>query len=361
MFFGWEPQRNAKIHNLRGAVEGGDGVAVVLGVLQKLEEVVSGDNTGRDVAGSNHGCSSWIWCVSNWKNYCSQQQKATQKRDVEERTRVKQNWKIGRTLISRSSGFPVDRLDSTDSTRLTRLELDTRGSRAQSSGSTLRSIGAIVFYLLHHFHFTRCYLAMFHQMLSSHVLVCYTNRYRTVACLPYVQLRRPFGRHQQPPRTNSSRPRSRSKSPPRMLPMRQQIYSERAKNLSCKIICFIFASLFSSEEAGVSLLVDASSSPLFDPSSCSHNSNFSTNDWVGLTIDRVVLTTSRALSYEIFRLLMRYAMIKTPERPAPSQSCTRTFPPELMALSMYLLVDKNISMICSGLSLMLSSAMAIRL
>ena len=63
-------QRNAKIHNLRSAVEGGDGVAIVLGVLQKLEEVVSGDNSGRDVAGSDHGCSCWIWCVSNWrKNY----------------------------------------------------------------------------------------------------------------------------------------------------------------------------------------------------------------------------------------------------------------------------------------------------
>ena len=72
MFFGWEPQRNAKIHNLRGAVEGGDGVAIVLGMLQKLEKVVSGDNSGRDVAGSGHGCTSscWIWCVSNWrKNY----------------------------------------------------------------------------------------------------------------------------------------------------------------------------------------------------------------------------------------------------------------------------------------------------
>ena len=70
MFFGWEPQRNAKIHNLRGAVEGGDGVAIVLGMLQKLEKVVSGENSGRDVAGSDHGCSCWIWCVSNWrKNY----------------------------------------------------------------------------------------------------------------------------------------------------------------------------------------------------------------------------------------------------------------------------------------------------
>lgn len=51
------PNVIAKIHNLRGAVEGGDGVAIVLGVLQKLEEVVSSDNSGRDVAGSNHGCS----------------------------------------------------------------------------------------------------------------------------------------------------------------------------------------------------------------------------------------------------------------------------------------------------------------
>ena len=55
------PNATAKIHNLRGAVEGRDGVAIVLGVLQKLEEVVSGGNSRRDVAGSNHGCSCWIW------------------------------------------------------------------------------------------------------------------------------------------------------------------------------------------------------------------------------------------------------------------------------------------------------------
>lgn len=48
-----EPTKN----NLRGAVEGGDGIAIVLGVLQKLEEVVSGDNSGGDVASSYHGCS----------------------------------------------------------------------------------------------------------------------------------------------------------------------------------------------------------------------------------------------------------------------------------------------------------------
>lgn len=43
--------------NLRGAVEGGDSIAIVLGVLQKLKEVVSGDNSGGDVASSYHGCS----------------------------------------------------------------------------------------------------------------------------------------------------------------------------------------------------------------------------------------------------------------------------------------------------------------
>ena len=59
------PTQHTKKFNSRGAVEGGDGVAIVLGVLQKLEKVVSGDNSGRDVAGSDHGCSCWIWCVSN--------------------------------------------------------------------------------------------------------------------------------------------------------------------------------------------------------------------------------------------------------------------------------------------------------
>mmetsp|Transcript_20053 Transcript_20053/g.33164 ORF Transcript_20053/g.33164 Transcript_20053/m.33164 type:complete len:312 (+) Transcript_20053:308-1243(+) len=42
-----------------GAVEGGDGISIVLGVLQKLEEVVSGDNSRGDVASSYHGCS-WM-------------------------------------------------------------------------------------------------------------------------------------------------------------------------------------------------------------------------------------------------------------------------------------------------------------
>jgi hypothetical protein len=42
--------------NLRGTVEGGDGIAIVLGVLKKLKEVVSGDNSGGDVAGGYHGC-----------------------------------------------------------------------------------------------------------------------------------------------------------------------------------------------------------------------------------------------------------------------------------------------------------------
>jgi hypothetical protein len=49
------PRTNPK--NLRGAVEGGDGIAIVLGVLKKLKEVVSGDNSGGDVASSYHGCS----------------------------------------------------------------------------------------------------------------------------------------------------------------------------------------------------------------------------------------------------------------------------------------------------------------
>ena len=86
------PNVIAKIHNLRGAVEGGDGVAIVLGVLQKLEEVVSSDNSGRDVAGSNHGCS----CLDPvgqlaaeeelWQIFCCSRSRKKRER-VEARTR----------------------------------------------------------------------------------------------------------------------------------------------------------------------------------------------------------------------------------------------------------------------------------
>jgi len=37
-----------------GAVEGGDGIAVILGVLQELGNIVASDNTNGDVAGSDH-------------------------------------------------------------------------------------------------------------------------------------------------------------------------------------------------------------------------------------------------------------------------------------------------------------------
>lgn len=116
MFFGWEPQRNAKIHNLRGAVEGGDGVAIVLGVLQKLEEVVSGDNSGRDVAGSNHGCSCWIRLREQlveeelWQIFFllgSSKSKSAKARRGGADTFVIQNWEIGSTLISRYPPGPL--------------------------------------------------------------------------------------------------------------------------------------------------------------------------------------------------------------------------------------------------------------
>ena len=107
------PNVIAKIHNLRGAVEGGDGVAIVLGVLQKLEEVVSSDNSGRDVAGSNHGCS----CLDPvgqlaaeeelWQIFCCsrKQPKATEKRTWK-REHVEYRTIFGRLVIPLISRYP---------------------------------------------------------------------------------------------------------------------------------------------------------------------------------------------------------------------------------------------------------------
>ncbi len=39
---------------LPGAVEGGDGISVVFRVLEERDNIVSGDNTNRHIAGSNH-------------------------------------------------------------------------------------------------------------------------------------------------------------------------------------------------------------------------------------------------------------------------------------------------------------------
>ena len=40
--------------NSRGAVEGGDGVTVVLGMLEEFDNIISGDNTDGNIAGSDH-------------------------------------------------------------------------------------------------------------------------------------------------------------------------------------------------------------------------------------------------------------------------------------------------------------------
>ena len=37
-----------------GAVEGGDGIPVLFRVLEELVNIVSGDNTNGNIAGSNH-------------------------------------------------------------------------------------------------------------------------------------------------------------------------------------------------------------------------------------------------------------------------------------------------------------------
>jgi hypothetical protein len=42
------------IINSPGAVESGDGVAIILGMLEKLHHIVSGDNTDGNVTGGNH-------------------------------------------------------------------------------------------------------------------------------------------------------------------------------------------------------------------------------------------------------------------------------------------------------------------
>ena len=40
--------------NSRGAVESGDGVTVVLGMLEEFDNIISGDNTDGNIAGSDH-------------------------------------------------------------------------------------------------------------------------------------------------------------------------------------------------------------------------------------------------------------------------------------------------------------------
>lgn len=45
---------NTSHNHSPGAVKGRDGISVVLGMLQKLLNIVSGNDTGGDVAGGNH-------------------------------------------------------------------------------------------------------------------------------------------------------------------------------------------------------------------------------------------------------------------------------------------------------------------
>ena len=149
------PNVIAKIHNLRGAVEGGDGVAIVLGVLQKLEEVVSSDNSGRDVAGSNHGCS----CLDPvgqlaaeeelWQIFCSRK-KRTWRREARTREHVEYRTIFGRLVIPLISRYPPGYDPSIHPSIL----------HDPSIHPPLRSFSL---------HYTYRYF------LYSHVLECYTN------------------------------------------------------------------------------------------------------------------------------------------------------------------------------------------
>lgn len=52
--------RREHTSNSRGAVEGRNGIAVVLGMREELEEIISSDDTGGDVARGNH-CCCLLW------------------------------------------------------------------------------------------------------------------------------------------------------------------------------------------------------------------------------------------------------------------------------------------------------------